>query len=69
MSTRQCDSVRAAMDGLGAHDQRILQLLYLQDYSLQETATMLGCTLGNARVRACRARSALRTLLKPGGGH
>lgn len=53
------------MDGLGANDRLILHLLYMQDYSLQETAAMLGCTLGNARVRACRARNALRILLKP----
>jgi RNA polymerase sigma-70 factor (ECF subfamily) len=61
----KCDSVRTAMDGLGANDRRILELLYMQDYSLPETAAMLGYTLVNARVRACRARNALRTLLKP----
>jgi len=64
-SSQKRDSVRAALNCLKTNDRRILQLLYLQDYSLQETAAMLGCTLVNARVRACRARNALRTLLKP----
>lgn len=64
-SSAKCEAVRADMDRLEANDRRILHLLYFEDYSLQETAVMLGCTLGNARVRACRARKALRVLLKP----
>jgi RNA polymerase sigma-70 factor (ECF subfamily) len=48
---------------LSAEDRMVLTLVHLDGYSVRETADLLGWTVVNVKVRAHRARRALRKLL------
>jgi len=52
-----------ALGHLSETDRTVLTLVYLEEFSLKEAAAVLGCTLLTAKVRAHRARKALRTIL------
>jgi RNA polymerase sigma-70 factor (ECF subfamily) len=54
--------VRAALDRLAERDREILVLRYLEDLSTAETAAVLGCSEGAAKVRLLRALRRLRDL-------
>jgi RNA polymerase sigma-70 factor (ECF subfamily) len=59
------EQVRAALQSL-PEDQRLCLLLREYDQmSYAEIARVLGCSSGNARVLAYRARGAMRDLLRP----
>jgi RNA polymerase sigma-70 factor, ECF subfamily len=70
---KQRDILLKAMERLKDSDRNILRLLYLDNCSLSETAAILGCSFGNIRVRACRARKVLFQLMhcaaNPAGDH
>lgn len=63
------DGVAACLDladylrRLPAEQQAILQLRYRDDLDGEALAGRLGCSVGAARVRLCRALAALRTLV------
>ena len=53
-----------AMAALSPEDRAVLVLVYLEGYSSEETAEMLGWTITNVRVRTYRAKNALRKILE-----
>lgn len=63
-----CSCVSSAVEGLKREHADIVQRVDVGGLSLREYAAMVGITATNARVRAFRAREALRTRLKRGCG-
>jgi RNA polymerase sigma-70 factor (ECF subfamily) len=59
-------AVRAAIDRLPERDREVLVLRYLEDLSTADTAAVLGCSVGAAKVRLLRALRRLRDLLDTG---
>lgn len=55
--------VNWALNRLPAEERIVLELVYLQEYSVKEAAALLGWTAANVKVRAFRARRKLRGLL------
>ena len=54
-----------ALGQLPAKDRMVLSLVYLEELSVQETATLLGWSKSNVKVRAHRARKKLSEILNP----
>jgi RNA polymerase sigma-70 factor (ECF subfamily) len=52
-----------ALRQLSAEDRAVLTLVHLEGHSVREAAKLLGWSAINVKVRAHRARQALRTLL------
>lgn len=52
-----------ALNRLPAEERMVLELVYLQEYSVKEAAALLGWTTANVKVRSFRARRKLRALL------
>ena len=52
------------MGHLSPENRAVLTLVYLDGYSVREAAQMLGWSQINVKVRAHRARQALRALLR-----
>jgi RNA polymerase sigma-70 factor (ECF subfamily) len=52
-----------ALDRLTAADRMVLELVYLEGYSLRETADLLGWSIANVKVRSFRARKKLHKFL------
>lgn len=52
--------VRAALDSLSAEHRDVLVLREIEGYSYEETARMLGCSLGTVKSRLSRAREMMR---------
>ena len=61
------EALRAAIRRLPPDQQTIITLLELEDRSVRETAGLTGWSEGNVKVRAHRARAALRHELAGGG--
>jgi RNA polymerase sigma-70 factor (ECF subfamily) len=61
------ERVRAALDQLPDRDREVLVLRYLEDLSTADTAAVLGCSEGAAKVRLLRAVRRLRDLLDEEG--
>ena len=55
--------VRTALDRLPERDREVLVLRYLEDLSTADTAAVLGCSEGAAKVRLLRALRRLRDIL------
>jgi RNA polymerase sigma-70 factor (ECF subfamily) len=53
-----------ALQQLSPENRAVLTLVHLDGYSVREAAQLLGWTLVNVKVRAHRARHALRNLLR-----
>jgi RNA polymerase sigma-70 factor (ECF subfamily) len=53
-----------ALKQLSPENRAVLTLVHLEGYSVREAAQLLGWTLVNVKVRAHRARRALRNLLR-----
>lgn len=51
------------LSGLPAEDRRVLELLYIDRHSIEETSALTGFTPGAVKVRAFRARARLRETL------
>lgn len=56
--------VRQAMEQLTAEQQRVIDLLFLQDCKTKEAAKLLGCTMRNVSKHRLKALDRLRQLLK-----
>jgi RNA polymerase sigma-70 factor (ECF subfamily) len=52
--------VRAALDSLSGEHREVLVLREIEGYSYEETARMLGCSLGTVKSRLSRAREMMR---------
>ncbi len=52
-----------ALDKLSPEDRMVLELVYLQEYSIREAAALLGWSIANVKVRSFRARRKLQRLL------
>ncbi|NIV92359.1 sigma-70 family RNA polymerase sigma factor [candidate division KSB1 bacterium] len=53
-----------ALDRLSVADRMVLELVYLEGYSLKETADLLGWSIANVKVRSFRSRKKMHKLLK-----
>ena len=53
-----------ALDRLSAEDRMVLELVYLEGYSVKETAELLGLSIANVKVRSFRSRNKLFNLIK-----
>jgi RNA polymerase sigma-70 factor (ECF subfamily) len=53
-----------ALDRLSPEDRMVLELVYLEGYSVNEAASLLGWSSVNVKVRSFRARKKLHKLLK-----
>jgi len=51
------------LDRLPPEDRMVLELVYLQEYSIREAASLLGWSAANVKIRSFRARRKLRKLL------
>ncbi len=60
------EALRAAIRSLPPDQRTIITLLELEEHSVRETAALTGWSEGNVKVRAHRAREALRRLLAAG---
>ena len=60
------EALRAAIRRLPPDQQTIITLLELEEHSVRETAVLTGWSEGNVKVRAHRAREALRRVLSSG---
>ena len=53
-----------ALDRLSPEDRMVLELVYLEGYSVKEAAELLGWSAVNVKVRSFRARKKLHKLIK-----
>ena len=58
------ERLHAALAELSPKERLVITLLELEDRSVQEVADLTGWSEGNVKVRAFRARAALRTLME-----
>jgi RNA polymerase sigma-70 factor (ECF subfamily) len=58
------DVLEWALRQLSPENRAVLTLVHLDGYSVREAAQLLGWTLVNVKVRAYRARKAMRALLR-----
>jgi RNA polymerase sigma-70 factor (ECF subfamily) len=58
------ERLHAALAQLSAKERLVITLLELEERSVQEIAELTGWSMGNVKVRAFRARAALRKLLE-----
>lgn len=58
------EMLQVALGHLSANDRMVLTLLYLDERSVREAADLLGWTSVNVKVRAYRARQALRRIIE-----
>jgi RNA polymerase sigma-70 factor, ECF subfamily len=58
------DLAEKLLSHLGADDRALLQMLYVEEKSVGDVATLTGWTASNVKVRAHRARKTLRKLLR-----
>lgn len=61
--SQQCDWLRRGLQQLSPEHRAVLELVFYQGLSLQETAEVCGCPLGTVKSRLSHARQQLRGLL------
>ena len=58
------DLTEKLLAGLPADDRTLLQMLYAEEMSVAEIADVFGWTRSNVKIRAWRARTTLRKMLR-----
>jgi RNA polymerase sigma-70 factor (ECF subfamily) len=58
------DRLRASLDRLSRRQQEVLHLVFYQDLTVEEAATLLGISLGSARTHFERGKARLREFLR-----
>jgi RNA polymerase sigma-70 factor (ECF subfamily) len=58
--TLRAENIQSALDTLSLEYREVLILSRYHDLKYEEIATMLGCTVGNVKIRVHRAIKALR---------
>jgi RNA polymerase sigma-70 factor (ECF subfamily) len=58
------EQLHAALARLSVKERLVITLLELEDHSVQEVAELTGWSIANVKVRAFRARAALRKLIE-----
>jgi len=62
--TSQRDLIKKLLASLDVEDRAVLQMLYVEEMTVTEIAEVFGWSRGKVKVRAFRARRALRKILK-----
>ena len=62
---RRRDALRKAMNALPAHHRTMIVLRDIEEKDYTEIASIVGCTVGGAKLRVLRARRALRDRIAP----
>jgi RNA polymerase sigma-70 factor, ECF subfamily len=57
------ETLNWALGKLSAEDRMVLELVYLEGYSVKEASRLLGWSIANVKVRSFRSRSKLHKLL------
>ncbi len=58
-------NITLALEKLSPEQKRVIVLADMEEYSYQEIADIMGCSIGTVRSRLHRARALLRNLLLP----
>ncbi len=58
-------NISQALEKLSPEQKRVVVLADIEEYSYQEIADIMGCSIGTVRSRLHRSRALLRTLLLP----
>lgn len=61
------DVVRAALEQLAPSMRAMLVLRYFEDLSIEETAAVMGCSVGNVKSQTARGLTRLRALMAEEG--
>jgi RNA polymerase sigma-70 factor (ECF subfamily) len=62
---RRKEALRKALNALPAHHRSVVVLRDIEEREYPEIASILGCTIGGAKLRVLRARRALRDRIAP----
>jgi RNA polymerase sigma-70 factor (ECF subfamily) len=62
---RRKEALRRALNALPAHHRSVIVLRDIEEREYPEIASILGCTIGGAKLRVLRARRALRDRIAP----
>ena len=62
---RRKEALRKALNALPVHHRSVIVLRDLEEREYPDIATILGCTIGGAKLRVLRARRALRDRIAP----
>jgi RNA polymerase sigma-70 factor, ECF subfamily len=60
-------AVHAALDALDLRHREVLVLHFLEDFSVEEIATVIGCPEGTVKSRIHHAKKAMKEILQGGG--
>jgi RNA polymerase sigma-70 factor (ECF subfamily) len=64
-SDRRQVAIEKALAALPAHHRTVIILRDIEERDYQDIASILGCTMGGAKLRVLRARRALRDRVAP----
>ena len=63
--TERCEKVYHAVNSLSPKGKAVVILRYFEDYSCEEVASILGCSIGTVKSRLFYARKELKKKLEP----